>query len=90
VLGPGEWRYALDKLGFESVTKQLSDAEIEKLMTGPDRLFADKDRLIDEKDAFGVFDSDKYPPAPTPPSRTDVGGAPLAQLLPSPPGDPPP
>jgi hypothetical protein len=59
VLGPGEWRYALDKLGFESVTKQLSDAEIEKLMTGPDRLFADKDRLIDSKDAFGVFDSDK-------------------------------
>ena len=59
MLGPGEWRYALDKLGFESVTKQLYDAEIEKLMTGPDRLLADKDRLIDSKDAFGVFDSDK-------------------------------
>ncbi|KAJ1483017.1 Endonuclease/exonuclease/phosphatase [Baffinella frigidus] len=40
---PEEFRDALDRLGFASATKNLSDLEIEKLMTGPDRLFANDD-----------------------------------------------
>ena len=49
-------RQALESLGF--AVCDLSDLELFKLMTGPDSQYVESDRMMDEKDAFRVYDSD--------------------------------
>eukprot|EP00802_Teleaulax_amphioxeia_P025279 Tamp_26111.p1 GENE.Tamp_26111~~Tamp_26111.p1 ORF type:complete len:164 (-),score=23.00 Tamp_26111:65-556(-) len=53
-----EYRFALENLGFASVVHDLSDTQLHRLMTGPDSLYVEKDQLMDEKDAFRVYDID--------------------------------
>lgn len=56
---PEDYRYALENLGFGQVAAELSDDQIQKLMTGPDRIYADQDQLLDEREAFHFFDTDQ-------------------------------